>query len=48
MIAIINGLEYEEGDVIGNGGLSVEKISRENVVLQYENGEDLVVSIEKY
>ena len=48
MIAIINGQEYEEGDIIGNGNLSVQKISRENVVLRSESGEDLVVFIEKY
>lgn len=48
MIAIINGLEYEEGDVIGNGSLSVQKISRGKVVLHSESGEDLVVFIEKY
>lgn len=48
MIAIINGLEYEEGDVIGDGGLSVQKIFREKVLLRSENGEDQVVFIEKY
>jgi hypothetical protein len=48
MIAIINGLEYEEGDVIGSGGLSVQKISREKVVLRSESGEYLEVFIEKY
>jgi len=48
MIAIINGLEYEEGDVIGSGGLSVQKISREKIVLNSESGEELVVFIEKY
>ena len=48
MVAIINGLEYEEGDIIGNGGLSVKKISREKVSLRSENGEDRVVFIEKY
>jgi len=48
MIAIINGLEYEEGDIVGNGVLSVQKISREKVVLQTENGDDRVVFIEKY
>lgn len=48
MIAIINGLEYEEGDVIGDGGMFVQKISREKVVLHSESGEDMVVFIEKY
>ena len=48
MIAIINGLEYEEGDVIGNGGLFVQKIYREKVVLHSESGEELVVFIEEY
>ena len=41
-------LEYEEGDVIGDGGLSVQKIFREKVLLHSENGEDQVVFIEKY
>ncbi|MBW2220872.1 MAG: hypothetical protein JRF40_15535, partial [Deltaproteobacteria bacterium] len=48
MLAIINGLEYEEGDVMGNGGYSVKKITREKVILESGSGEDLVVLIEKY
>jgi hypothetical protein len=48
MLAIINGLEYEEGDVMGSGGYSVKKISREKVILESGSGKDLVVLIEKY
>lgn len=48
MLAVINGLEYEEGDMMGQGGYKIRKISRENVVLEAENGEELVLLIEEY
>jgi len=48
MLAVINGLEYEEGDMMGNGNYTIKQISSEKVVVESESGEELVILIKEY
>ena len=48
MLAVINGVEYEEGDLMAKGGYTVRQISEEKVVLESLQGEEIVVLIDRY
>ena len=44
--AIINGVEYEEGDALEGDGLTIISISKGSVILRGDDGNDIVVNLE--